>query len=141
MDTRAITWTVEIVDIITQLRVGIWEHEQAPQPVCISLSMRATAPAFPRTIEDCLNYQPICCWITDEWPRQAHTPLLETRVRELMSFVFDYDKRIEWVDLAMSKPAAIAAAAGVGIRMTLSRTDYEANFQPLLATCPQKKPR
>jgi dihydroneopterin aldolase len=132
MEARTITWTVDIVDIATQLRVGIWEHERAPQPIRITLSMRATAPAFPRTIEDCLNYQPICRWITDDWPQQAHTPLLETRVRELMSFVFDYDDRIEWVDLAISKPVAISAATGVGIRMALSRSDYEANFRPTI---------
>lgn len=134
MNIHVISWTIDIADINTQLRVGIWDHEREFQPICISLSIRAIAPSFPDTIEDCLNYQPICQWITDEWPKQPHTPLLETKLRELMSFVFDFDARVEWVDLAISKPTAIPAARGVGIRMALSRSDYEVAFRPILPT-------
>lgn len=135
MDTRVISWTIEIADINTQLRVGIWDHELEFQPIRINLSLRAIAPVFPYTIEDCLNYHPICRWITDEWPKQPHTPLLETRMRELVSFVFDFDSRVDWVDLAISKPTAIPAAYGVGIRVALSRADYEESFRPILPTC------
>ncbi|PUA19819.1 dihydroneopterin aldolase [Glaciimonas sp. PCH181] len=129
MDTRVISWTIEVADINTQLRVGIWDHEREFQPIRINLSLRAIAPAFPDTIEDCLNYQPICRWITEEWPKQPHTPLLETKMRELMTFVFNFDARVEWVDLAISKPTAISEAYGVGIRMALSRADFEVAFR------------
>lgn len=129
MNRRVITWTIEIAAIETQLRVGIWDHEREYQPIRVSLSIRAIAPAFPETIEDCLNYQPICHWITDEWPRQPHTPLLETRLRELMEFVFDFDARVEWVDIAISKPAAIPAACSVGLKMAISRADHDAAFR------------
>lgn len=132
MNTHLIPWTIEIVDINTQLRVGIWEHEREFQPIRISLSLRAIAPIFPKAIEDCLNYQPICLWITEEWPKQSHTPLLETKLRELMTFVFEFDARVEWVDLAISKPTAILAAYGVGIRMALSRAEYEVAFRQTL---------
>lgn len=129
MKTRVIPWTIEVADIETQLRVGIWEHEREFQPIRISLTMRAIAPVLPNTIEDCLDYEPICRWITDAWPAQPHTQLLETKLRELMSFVFDFDSRIEWVDIAISKPKAILAARGVGIRMAISRSDYEEAFR------------
>lgn len=135
MDTRVIAWTIEIADIKTQLRVGIWDYEREFQPIRINLSIRAIASVFPDTIEDCLNYQPICQWITDEWPKQPHTPLLETKLRELMSFVFAFDARVEWVDLAISKLTAIPAACAVGIRMALSRADHEAAFRPIPQTC------
>ena len=138
MDMHLIPWTIEITDINTQLRVGIWDHEREFQPIRINLSLRAIAPIFPHTIEDCLNYQPICRWITDEWPKQPHTPLLETKLRELMSFVFDFDSRVEWVDLAISKPTAILAAYGVGIRMALSRADYEGAFRQILPVFREK---
>jgi hypothetical protein len=39
-----------------------------------------------------------------------------------------HDARIEWVDVAISKPNAIAAARGVGLRMAIDRGDYEAAF-------------
>ncbi|MGH8856707.1 MAG: dihydroneopterin aldolase [Polaromonas sp.] len=129
MDTRVIPWTIEISDIETQLRVGIWDHEREFQPIRINLSLRAIASVFPQSIDDCLNYQPICRWITEEWPKQPHTPLLETKLRELMCFIFDFDARVEWLDIALSKPKAISDARGVGIRMALSRDDFEAAFR------------
>lgn len=129
MNTRVIPWTIEIADIETQLRVGIWDHEREVQPIRINLSLRAIAPVFPRSIEDCLNYEPICRWIIDEWPTHPHTPLLETKLRELMCFIFGFDARIEWIDVAIAKPKAIADTRGVGIRMALSRDDYEAAFR------------
>jgi dihydroneopterin aldolase len=56
MNARIVPWTIEIADIETQLRVGIWEHERVLQPIRISLSMRAIAPIIPQTIENYLNY-------------------------------------------------------------------------------------
>jgi FolB domain-containing protein len=128
MNTRMISWTIEIADIDTELRVGIWEHERGLQPIRISISMRALAAVIPQSIDDCMNYEPICRWIVDTWPAQPHTPLLETKLRELLDFVFAHDARIEWVDIAISKPNAIAAARGVGLRMAIDRGDYEAAF-------------
>jgi 7,8-dihydroneopterin aldolase/epimerase/oxygenase len=129
MNTRVIPWTIEIADIDTQLRVGIWEHELAPQPIRINLTVRAIACALPESIDACVNYEPICRWIIDDWPRQPHTPLLETRLHELLSFVFAIDDRIEWIDASISKPAAIRGVRGVGLRMALSREDFEAAFR------------
>jgi 7,8-dihydroneopterin aldolase/epimerase/oxygenase len=128
MSTRVIPWTIEISNLATKLRVGIWDHEREFQPICIDLSIRAITSAFPQSIEDCLDYQPICHWITDEWPKQAHTPLLETKLCELMHFVFAFDARIEWIDAAISKPNAIAEARGVGVRMAIARGDHELTF-------------
>ena len=128
MTAKLIAWTIRIEDIGTCSRVGIWEHELEAQPLRVSLSVQAIAPAFPRGIEDCLDYQPICRWLTDDWPRMPHTPLIETRLRELMDFVFRYDPRITWVDASVLKPAAVAQAAGVGVRVAMSRSDYEACF-------------
>lgn len=131
MDTRVIPWTIEIKDIDTQLRVGIWEHERDYQPIRICISMRAIVPVFPQSIEDCLNYEPICRWIIDEWPKSPHTPLLETKLSELMRFIFDFDARLEWADVAISKPQAIADVRGVGIRMAISREDHAQAFRQM----------
>lgn len=128
MHTKIIPWTIEINNLETRLRVGIWEHEREFQPIHIHLALRAIASASPQSIEDCLDYQPICGWMVNDWPQQPHTPLLETKLRELMDYIFSYDARIEWADVAISKPQAIAEARGVGVRMALSRADYDAIF-------------
>ena len=128
MNARVIPWTIEVEDILIQSRVGIWDHERELQPLKISLSLRGIAPAIPASIEECLDYQPICRWITEVWPTQAHTPLLETKMRELMSFIFNYDARIEWVNVAIAKTRAFENVRSVGIRMALSREDYESVF-------------
>jgi FolB domain-containing protein len=121
-------WTIEVKDLETQLRVGIWEHEREYQPIVVSLTLHANAAIFPETIDDCLDYEPICRWIVDELPNRPYTPLLETKMAEVLQFVFAYDPRVTWADVSMSKPQAIRQARGAGVRMTISRTDYEATF-------------
>ncbi|WP_161984254.1 tunnelling fold family protein [Sulfuriferula plumbiphila] len=95
MGTQVMIWTIEIEDTETRSRVGIWEYEREPQPIRTRISMHAIAPAFPQKIQDCLNYELVCRWISNEWPKKPHTLLLETRLRKLMDFVFNFDARIE----------------------------------------------
>lgn len=129
MKTQVIKWTIEIVNLETKLRVGIWDHEREFQPILINISIRAFASAYPESIEDCLDYQPICRWMTDEWPNQSHTPLIETKLHELMSYIFLFDSRVEWVDAAISKPKAIPEARAVGVRLSMSRDLFESTFK------------
>ena len=128
MTERTAAWTIELSNLETRLRVGIWDHEREFQPVRASLSVRAGTSPTPHVIEDCLDYRTIYYWITEVWPARPHTPLLETKLRELMQFVFSSDPRIEWVDAALSKPLACREARGVGVRMAMSRDDYEKAF-------------
>lgn len=118
---------VVITNLETRLRVGIWDHEREFQPVRVNLTISAGGP-LPQTGCGCLGYQPIVRWITEEWPRAPHTPLLETRLRELMDFVFGHDARIAWLDAALSKPQACPQARGVGVRMALSRSEHALLF-------------
>lgn len=126
-------WTIAISNLETRLRVGIWDHEREHQPVRVTLSMSASARRAPHAPGGCLDYQPIVKWITEEWPRQAHTPLLETRLRELMGFVFRFDARIDTLEAALSKPLACPQARGVGVRMALTRAEHAELFGPLAA--------
>lgn len=126
-------WTISVQALQTRSRVGIWDHEREYQPVVVTLSLRARAAAVPAEIGQCLDYQPICRWITDEWPRWPHTPLLETRVRELMRFLFEYDSGVEWVDVGLVKPNAIAGSSGAGVRLALSRGEFESSCAPSAA--------
>lgn len=128
MIERITPCTITITNLETRLRVGIWDHEREFQPIRINLSLCANSSTGAQATEDCLDYQSIRHWITDEWPKQLHTPLLETKLRELMEFVFRFDSRIEWLDAAMSKPEACPEARGVGIRMAISRREHAAWF-------------
>lgn len=136
MNKRMVPWTIEIANLATRLRVGIWEHERAHQPVTVNLSLRGLAPHAPSSIDDCLNYEPICRWLIDAWPEHVHTPLLETKLLELLDFIFDTDPRIDWVDAAIAKPEAFQEAHKVGVRMAVSRAQHAA----LLETQSPRKP-
>ncbi|MES2259449.1 MAG: dihydroneopterin aldolase [Pseudomonadota bacterium] len=129
-DVAAMPWTVAITNLETRLRVGIWAHELEYQPVRVTLSLALPPGAAPQRGADCLDSRPLRQWITEEWPRQAHTPLLETRLRELMAHVFQSDARIAWIDAALSKPQACREAAAVGVRMALSREEHARAFGP-----------
>jgi hypothetical protein len=54
--------------------------------------------------------------------------LLETRVAELLSFLFSCDELVEWVDLSLAKTEAFAGAGGVGLRVAISRSEYFSKF-------------
>lgn len=115
---------VAITNLDTSLRVGIWDHERVFQPVRVNLVMARGSSGLLRG--GCVDYQPIVRWIKEEWPRTAHTPLLETRLRELMDFVFASAPGVAWLDAALSKPQACPQALGVGVRTALSRIEHAA---------------
>lgn len=125
---RGAPWTVAIDNLETRLRVGIWDHEREHQPVRVTMTVGPAPGAVSAREAGCVNCQPIMHWITGDWPRQPHTPLLETRLRELMAFVFAFDARIDWVDAALSKPLACPEATGVGVRMAMSRREFTGVF-------------
>jgi len=128
MRRKLMAWKIEIEELRTMSRVGIWAHEVQAQPLLINMKIKAIAPALPESIADCLDYEPICRWVTEEWPEMPHTALLETRVGELMKFIFSFDQRVESVDLLILKPQAINQARGAGVRAELTRHGYEAAF-------------
>ena len=114
-------WTVRIDRLETQLKVGIYEHEKVFQPILVSLKASGRADASPNHIEQCIDYEPICAWIQNEWPNSNHTPLLETRMNELLSYVFSVNSRITWVWAGLYKPNAIKGARFVGLERSASR--------------------
>ncbi len=128
MPPAPVPWTITIDNLETRLRVGIWEHERAAQPVRVCLSIAPAPGGAARAGSACLDQRTLVRWLTEEWPRQAHTALLETRLRELMAFVFGLDARIDWIDAALSKPQACAQARGVGVRMALTRAEHAQAF-------------
>lgn len=119
-------WTVRVQSLQTRLRVGIYEHEREPQPVLVCLRISGLAETSPTTLAQCFDYEPICRWILDEWPLSAHTPLLETRLNELVDRVFGADKRIMDVWIGLYKTQNIPQAQYVGLERDITRRQFEA---------------
>lgn len=118
-------WTLRIEHMPIELSVGIYPHEQAPQPLLVSVEVHGHAKADPLDLADCLDYEPLCLWLTQTWPRSAHVPLLETRVNELFAFLFDSDARIQTATVGLYKERMGFGARCVGIERKTNREAFE----------------
>ena len=118
-------WTVRVEALNTTLRVGIYDHELEHQPVLINLRISGLAETLPTTLSQCFDYEPICRWATDVWPLSPHTPLLETRLNELIEHVFKSDRRIRDVFFGLYKTHAFPNVALVGLEREVSRRQFE----------------
>lgn len=103
MEQHSIGWTVEIRQLATQLRAAPDEAI----PLRVDIAMRTRTPALPQHIEDCVNYQPICSWLLERLPDAAEGETeLAARLRaaalRLVAYLFDFDPRIESVDVTLS---------------------------------------
>lgn len=95
------SWPVRVERLEIQLPVGIHADEVEPQPAWASLTATGMAPASPGSLGQCFDCEPLCRWLSDEWPRTPHTPLLEARINQLLAFLFGLDARVQtvWVGL------------------------------------------
>ena len=118
-------WTIRIERLETKLLVGVHAHERHLQPVLVSLLISGLADAAPSGLGGCLDYEPLCEWLTQGWPRSGHTALLEARVNELLDFVFTSDKRVQDVWVGMYKPQAAPHAALIGVERSATRRQYD----------------
>ncbi|NMF89054.1 dihydroneopterin aldolase [Aromatoleum petrolei] len=118
-------WSVKIERLETRLAVGIYEDEQEPQPVWVSVTLTGLAPAVPDDLDGCLDYEPLCRWLATEWPRTPHTPLLETRVNEIFDFAFGLDPRVQEVSVGLYKQRVSRYATAIGIERTTNRGEHQ----------------
>jgi 7,8-dihydroneopterin aldolase/epimerase/oxygenase len=118
-------WTVRVEELRTRLRVGIYAHELEHQPILLSLRISGLAETSPSSLAECFDYEPICKWALEQWPQSPHTPLLETRLNELIERVFNEDKRIRDVWSGLYKTHAISNTKLVGLERELTRRQFE----------------
>lgn len=118
-------WTVRVESLSTTLRVGIYDHELVHQPVLLNLRISGLAEALPSSLSQCFDYEPICRWALEEWPLSPHTPLLETRLNELIEYVFSSDKRIRDVFCGLYKTDAFVRTKFVGLERDVTRRQFE----------------
>lgn len=120
------TWTIRIERMEILLPVGIYAYELEPQPVWVSLTASGAASASPSALDQCFDYEPLCHWLTQLWPRTPHTPLLETRINQLLDFVFGLDERVQDVWVGLYKQRMSQQAVAVGIERCTTRVEFEA---------------
>lgn len=118
------SWTVRIERMPLTLAVGVHHQERPPQPVQASLVIRGRAAAVPDGLADCLDYDPLLDWMRGEWAASPHTPLLETRINELLDFCFALDPRIDSVWVGLYKTALACGATAVGIERGVTRREW-----------------
>jgi len=118
-------WTVRIHRFETWLRVGSGDEEQQAQPVTVSLRICGLSETCPNGLQECLDYQPICQWMATEWPNSPNTPLLETRLNELVDHIFTQDKRVMDLWVGLYKTRSVRQAEYVGLEREVSRRQFQ----------------
>lgn len=128
-------WVVRIQKLPVELAVGIYPHEQKPQPVLVDIEVHGRADADPLNLEGCLDYEPLCLWLRQTWAQTPHVPLLETRVNQLLAFLFAFDGRIHSAQVGLYKVNMAMGAQAVGIERRATREAFEllqAKYRPAL---------
>lgn len=131
-NTRTQAWEVRLERIRIQLAVGVHADELRCQPVEIDLTLYGHASAAPQALSDCIDYAPLLHWIRCAWPRTPHTPLLETRLSELVEACFRLDPRVDHVTASLFKTRLAEPPGRVGMTLRLSRAAFAAGAAPPL---------
>lgn len=122
-------WTVRIEGLKTRLRVGVSDAGQQSESISVSLEVNGLVADVPQQLGDCLNYEPICEWITREWPLSDAAPLLENRVNQLLMFLFEFDRRVQDVWVGVYKAGLTRGSVRIGIERRASRTQLQSRLR------------
>jgi dihydroneopterin aldolase len=122
-------WTVRIERLAIELAVGVYAHEHEPQPLWVSVTLEGLAPASPATLGECIDYEPLCRWVTQHWPHTPHTALLETRINELLAFAFGLDARVSSARVGLYKERMSRDAISVGVERHATRLEFESQLR------------
>ncbi|KAB1853626.1 dihydroneopterin aldolase [Acinetobacter tandoii] len=100
-----------------------WER-QIIQPLMLDLTIHADleAAASSDELEDTLNYAEICS-ISAEVIQKAQPKLIEHAAKLVLNALFSTYPAIESIKITIRKPAIIAEANSVGIRIERHRND------------------
>lgn len=119
-------WTIRVESLKTRLRVGTRPDEHKPQSVVVSLRISGMTNTSPCTLEECLDYEPVCRWLLDDFSKSPHVGLIESRINEIANYIFSYDRRVMDVWVGLYKEKAGAHAERIGLEREMSRRQYDA---------------
>ena len=119
------TWRINIKNMQTKIRVGICDHEKLQaQNILINAVIDSEYSAQPESIEECFNYDSIYQLVVVEWPQKTHIDLLETWAFELLSYIFNSDKKVKYAKVSITKPDIYKEAESVGVEAEWTREDF-----------------
>lgn len=121
-------WTVRVDDLHTRLALGAGDAPASVEPVSVSLVVNGLAPDAPDGREECIDLEPVCRWITEDWPASAPTPVLENRVNELLAHVFECDRRVQDAWVGLYRSGAAAGARRLGVERQASRLQFQSQL-------------
>ena len=119
-------WTIRVESLKTRLRVGTRPDEHKPQPVVVSLRISGLTDTSPATLEQCLDYEPVCRWLLDDFSKSPHVNLIESRINEIAHYIFSYDRRVMDVWVGLYKEKATPKSGRIGLEREMSRRQYDA---------------
>ena len=117
---------IEGLKVDTVVGVFAWER-QIIQPLSIDLTIATCLEkvAHSDALDDTLNYVELCD-ITAVTIQQAKPNMLEHAAQLVIEALFDHFAAIESIQITIRKPAIIAQAQAVGIRLERHRNDIRA---------------
>jgi dihydroneopterin aldolase len=88
--------TLSLNRVRVQIRLGAFDHErQAPQTVEVDVELSRRYNAYQgEGLDDCLNYDPVYRYLTEDWPTREHVDLIEAWAEDLVSFCLR-DEKVE----------------------------------------------
>lgn len=115
---------IEGLTVNTVVGVFAWER-QIQQPLLLDLTVYTdlSTAAASDNLTDTLNYAEIC-QIAAQTIQNAAPQLLEHAAQLVLMALFAQLSSIERIAITIRKPAIIAAAQSVGIRLERSRHDF-----------------
>lgn len=118
-------WTVRVESLKINLRVGVHPHERKPQPVIVSLRITGLAEIAPTSLEQCVDYEPACRWLLEDFSKSPHASLIETRINEIAHYLFSNDKRVMEVWVGLYKEKALPNSGHVGMEREMTRRQFD----------------
>ncbi len=117
-------WEAIISQIETRMCIGICAHETTPQRLWVEAHIYGHYPAYPKDINQCIDYGLLHDLVTKEWPTRPQTLLLETLVMELFEFIFQKVPNASHATIGIYKPDIFKETEKVGVRLSLTRAEF-----------------
>ena len=117
---------IVLQNVAVTARVGLasWERERS-QRLIVNIELYAGSQDYLSDVtnESIIDYCPIYDRIQN-WRTRAHTDLIETLVRDLLSTCFDCPQ-VAACKVSVAKPEVFDQAQGAGAEVFMHRRDYE----------------
>lgn len=113
---------VALEKLVVEMALGVFPHEYGRvQPVEVNVEMWRQSDGYKGGgLDACLNYDAVFTYLTVEWPKRPHTPLLEELADDLLTFCMQ-DRRVDRCRVVLRKLEVYAGRAIPVLEQTRNR--------------------